>query len=122
MYTKRKGSEEQLKKVNLVDFMGQIPLPDIDLTQKWNTRGEGLGRRKLNFRNDGPVLPSLIDALEKNKNKNALTRKHSTSSRDENAKNIKHREGDAGEQQTTEDMEEDGLPASGNHSEIDEDI
>ena len=65
--------------------MGEDPLPDLDLTVKWKT---SFARRDLSFKQAGPVLPSLSEAMKKNAPK-SLVRKHSLTNRNDEAKKSK---------------------------------
>ena len=79
IYIKEKGEQQHYKITDLLDFMGEEVLPDIDMSVKWAQRAEGLSRRKLTFRQEYTALPSL----QRNKNgsqqsSSNLTRKHSS--------------------------------------------
>ena len=112
IHTKTKGSEDPFKKVDINEFMGDEALPEIDLSVKWKT---SFARRNLSFKKTGPIIPSLKGAIEKNRNRQSLTRKHSTSSIHEGAKKIRQNsstETDSADED--EKMEESKSPAKEN--------
>ena len=81
VYTKTKGSEEQMKVVNLQEFMGNESLPDYDASIKWKvrTQTEQRKKKKLVFGQGTQGLPSM-----RNKNTDdlvSLVRQHSITSR-----------------------------------------
>ena len=82
IFVKIKGESEPYKKTSLTDFMDGTVLPKIDDSVRWRQRKDSKISRKPDFRKDCPVLPSLAAAMEPT----SLTRKHSTSSRDDAAK------------------------------------
>ena len=59
IFTKTKGSEEPLRKVDLADFMGETPLPSCEMNFKWKARPSNKIRRELVFNQGKPQLPSL---------------------------------------------------------------
>ena len=94
MFVKIKNTEENLKKVDLHEFMGTANLPDINLSIKWDKESMGLQRRKLNFEKKLIPLPSLVDKLlrqdGKASSKATLTRKNSKEASElEQAKRIR---------------------------------
>ena len=87
IHTKQKGTDEAFKKCDIVDFMGDDRLPDIDLSVKWKPR---FVRRNLNFRQDGPALPSLEGILGTRDRIQLLTRKLRNTSQQEMSKHYRH--------------------------------
>ena len=104
MFLKRRGENEQFKKVELFEFMAEAVLPDVDFSIKWKIRAEKENRRKLNFGKERVQLPSLVNG----KPRQALVRKHSDFSRMEKPKRSRDdlmNDLDV-EKDTEEDMEE----------------
>ena len=102
IHTKKKGTEDAFKKCEILEFMGEEKLPEIDLSVKWKPR---YARRNLNFRQDGPALPSLEEFLGTRDKRKSLTRKHSNASINEMSK--RHRQSNSMDTEDDEDENED---------------
>ena len=103
IWTKRKGSDERYRKIDIKEFMGDTPLPEFDAKIKWTQRKEEKTRRKPVFGEENPVLPSLAAGRrEMEMARQSLVRMHSAGNREETAKRRKQNKED------TEQYEEHG--------------
>ena len=59
MFVKEKGTNEQLKKTNLLEFMGETDLPEFDTSVKWRKRDLNRNRIEERRKSNRDGLPSL---------------------------------------------------------------
>ena len=89
IFTKTKGAEDMLKKVDIKTFMGDKSLPDFDMKIKWKVRDDFRERRQLDFSKRRSPPPSVRSQEEKEAGTQGLIRQHSDSSRSDKAKKIR---------------------------------
>ena len=83
IWMKKKGSEENLVKIDLVEFMDGKQLPEIDLNIKWKASRNRRDSKELVFGERKEELPSLRNRKDFRRdtgNKNGLVRQHSEDS------------------------------------------
>ena len=82
IWTKKKGTEDNLEKRDIDEFMNGKELPEIDLNIKWKAARNRRDRRELVFGESKGELPSLRNLTEHRNgrgNKTGLVRQHSQS-------------------------------------------
>ena len=89
--SKKKVSDEPLRKIDLNEFMKDTELPDYDSNVKWKARPENKYKRNLVFRNKESVRPSMRKNLEQQQKEGpaGLIRQHSNTSETRSSKKQK---------------------------------